>query len=280
MENKKILLASLELSSVTGQPMYTYNLAKGLVEAGHTVVCVGLHIEGSVTDMIRELGCVVTSINTNKWKGKYDVAMIGERIPEYLDGIESKHIFNICHSKDNADEPIIDDRITRYIAPREQVSEYWQKKHDIKFDILPIPIDFDKFKAEHKQSEFYTILAPCSRGDLRKPMLLDLIERSKEPNVQVVMVGNDYGGLKGVQIPSNVKVYTATTNLLPFYQVADEVAGIFIGTITLEAWAMNIETSVYDEKGNWDYVDKPKDLDKHNYKNVTKQFLNLIKYEV
>jgi len=55
----------------------------------------------------------------------------------------------------------------------------------------------------------------------------------------------------------------------------DEVAGIYIGTVTLEAWAMGLRTSVYDEYGNWHYEDKPSDFSKHDYLEVAKQFIKL-----
>ena len=39
-----------------------------------------------------------------------------------------------------------------------------------------------------------------------------------------------------------------------------KVAGIFIGTVTLEAWAMGLKTSVYDEKGKLGVCRKTKRL--------------------
>jgi hypothetical protein len=274
----KILLASMELTSLTGQPMYTYHLAKGLRELGHEIVCAGLHADGEVKEMFQKLGCKVVTLRNPKCKGKFDLALIAENIPEYLEGLECDKIYNISHSKSDCDKPIDDERITGYIAPRTQVSEYWEEQFDIKFEILPIPIDFKKWELEHIPQERYTILAPCGMCEIRKKMLLDLINRArKDGKIQVWIMGEDYGALKGVEIPDNVKVMTRTFEIEQSMRRADEVAGIFIGTVTLEAWAMGVETSVYDEEGNWDYVEKPKDFNKHDYKKVTERFLEITK---
>lgn len=271
----RILLASMELSSLTGQPMYTYNLAKGLRELGHEVVCVGLHAEGIMAEKFKELGCLTTDIKDSLWKGKYDMVLIGENIPEYLDGIECDRVYNICHSKGEADKPIINNKITGYLAPREQVSDYWKEQFNVEFEILPIPIDFERFK-EREPQDRYTILAPCTRDTLRRPMLVNLIERAKaQPNSQVWIVGADFNGLSGVLLPQNVRIFPPVTDIEEFYKRADEVAGIFIGTVTIEAWAAGLETSVYDENGDWEYVERPADFEKYNYKKVTEKFLSL-----
>jgi len=275
MENKDILLCAMEFESLTGAPMYNYNLAKGLIELGHNVTCVGLKTGGEIKEMLEKIGCkVYKSMESHKWgKQYYDLAIISEHFPQYLDFIYADKIYNFCHSKDEADKPIEDDEINGYLAPREQVADKWDKD----FTIIPIPIDFEKFTPTTDKQNKYIILAPCSIGKLRVQMFLSLIDRAKnDTNIEVWIVGEDYNGLDNVDLPESVKVMSATNNIKELMAKANEVAGVFIGTVTLEAWAMDKKTSVYDEYGNWEYVNKPNDFDKYNYKNVTKQILNLI----
>lgn len=275
----RVLIAAMEFSTLTGAPMYHYNLAKGLTEKGHKVICVGLHSGGDIKDMLEQLGVIVYDYRQMKVKnlGHFDLAIIAENIPEYLDYFTADKIFNICHSKDEADRPILDTRIDRFIAPRTQISDRWLKEYDdceLEFEILPIPINFDKFTFEKEKQDKYIILAPCGRCELRRPMLLDLIKRA-DKDTELWLVGDDYGGLDGVNIPDNVKIFPATKNIVDYFRKADEVAGIFIGTVTIEAWIAGIKTSVYDEQGNWQYVEPDKDLQKYNYKNVVEKLCQI-----
>lgn len=244
----KILLTSPDQSTLTGQPMYVKNLAKGLRELGHDVTC------------------------SEKPSGDYDLAIINDNFPNALGKFTAKKTYNFCHSKNDCDEPIIDKRIDGYLAPREEVSEHWKSKHNIDFKILEIPIDFKRFSGK-RQTNKYTILAPNTFDPLRIPMIKNLIQRAKEnPEIQLIFRGDDKGVSKFNKY-TNIIFKPQTETIEEDMKDADEVAGIFIGTVTLEAWAMGLKTSVYDEKGNWEYVEKPQDFDKYNYLNVAKKLI-------
>jgi len=249
----KIALLSPEQQTRTGQPMYVKNLAKGLRDLGHEVVCADYQTP------------------TREYEGHYDIVIINDYAPQFLDKVSGK-IYNLCHSKNEPDRPIIDNRITGYIAPREQVSEYWQKEYNIDFTILPIPIDFKKWQVPREKTKQYTILMPGTFDPQRKPMILNLIERAK--NDKVILIGKDYMGLP-YGAKGNLEIHPETDELEKWMAKADEVAGIHIGTVTLEAWAMGLKTSVYDEQGNWEYVDKPEDFNKHNYIEVARQLIKI-----
>lgn len=247
----RILLTSPEQSSKTGQPMYVKNLAKGLKELGHEVVC------------------------SESPSGDYDLAVINDFFPDCLGSFTAKKIFNICHSKNGCDQPIIDNRIDRYLAPRKEVADRWSNL--VKCDILEIPIDFNRWKKELVKHNGYRIIAPCAFEPSRLPMLRDLCSRANE-RCSVWLVGRDYGILRYLELNDYVTIFPETEKIEDLMCDCDEVAGIFIGTVTLEAWAMGLKTSVYDEAGRWRYVEKSKDFNKHNYKKVAQKLLNL--YEI
>ena len=238
----KILLTSPEQKSLTGQPMYVRNLAKGLTELGHEVTC------------------------SEEPSGDYDIAVINDYYPECLGKFTAKKIFNLCHSMNPPDKPIEDDRITGYIAPREQVAEVWDKE----FKILPIPIDFKRWQIPKIKHDKYTIIAPCTIDTLRESMLDDLCDRANK-DCEVWIVGRNHG--MELRLNEYVKVFHEREDIENLMCRCDELAGIYIGTVTLEAWAMGLKTSVYDEYGTWKYVEKPNDFDKHNYIKVAKKLL-------
>jgi len=239
----KILLTSPEQKSLTGQPMYVRNLAKGLRELGHDVTC------------------------SENPTGDYDVAVVNDYFPEVMDKFTADKIYNLCHSKNPCDKPIIDRRITGYIAPREEVAKQWGIPN-----ILPIPIDFKRWQIPLVPHRTYRIIAPCTIDTLREAMLIDLCGRANE-SCEVWIVGKNHG----LKLPVNdyVKIFPETKDIESLMCQCDEVAGIYVGTVTIEAWAMGLKTSVYDEYGNWNFVEKPDDFEKYNYKQVTQKFLNL-----
>ena len=267
----QILLASFEFESLTGQPMYNYNLAKGLIEAGHEVTCVGLRTGGTIAKWLKEIGAEVYSYHPkSEWFDVYDLTIISECLPEVIDNIICDDIYNFCHSKGELDQPIEREEIKGYLFPREEVQKHWKKEGKI----IPIPLDFNKFKKyERVESPDYIILSPCTLDSLRKPMLLDLLKRAVG-NVKVWIVGKDYGALKGVKIPENVTIFPETDNVVEYMKKADELAGIFIGTVTLEAWAVGLKTSVYDELGRYEYIE-PYDIKNNDYRAVAKEFIKL-----
>ncbi len=266
-----VLLASMEFETLTGQPMYNYNLAKGLVELGHNVTCVGLRTGGTIKEWLNKLGVKVYDYNLkDDWFDVYDLVCISECIPGVIDNVICDNIYNFCHSKGEADTPIERDEIKGYLFPRKQVQDHWGKEGTI----LPIPIDFEKFKKyERDESPDYIIVAPCTIDSLRKPMLLNLLERAKD-NVKVWIIGKDHGALDGVEIPENVTIFPESDNIVEYMKKADELAGIFIGTVTLEAWAVGLKTSVYDELGRYEYVNKY-DIKNNDYRAVAKEFIKL-----
>jgi hypothetical protein len=245
----KILLTSPDQSTLTGQPMYVKNLAKGLRELKHDVTC------------------------SENPSGDYDIAIINDNFPQALGKFTAKKIYNFCHSKNSCDEPLIDKRITGYLAPRDEVANHWKSKYNIDFKILEIPIDFKRFSGK-RQTNKYTILAPCTFEPLRIPMIMSLIERAKTSDIQLIFRGDDRGVSQFNKYP-NIIFKPQTQTIEEDMKDADEVAGIFIGTVTLEAWAMGLKTSVYDEKGNWEYIEKPKDFEKYNYLNVARKLLEI-----
>jgi glycosyltransferase involved in cell wall biosynthesis len=256
-EVKSVLICSPEQHTKTGQPMYVKNLKKGLEELGIKVDC-------------RDYNSSLSS-----YIGTYDIVVINDYAPRFLDLTSGNMIVNICHSKNDCDKPIIDDRIDYYLAPREQISEHWQKHYKIDFEILPIPIDFKKWQVPRQKNDKYTIIMPGTFDPQRKAMILNLIERTKNnKNNKVILIGKDYMGIpygdKG-----DLLIHPEVDDIENWMAKADEVAGIHIGTTTLEAWAMGLKTSVYDEQGNWKYVEKPEDFNKHNYIEVARQLIKI-----
>jgi uncharacterized protein with GYD domain len=268
----RILLSTLELSTLTGQPIYTYHLAKGLRELGHEVVAVGDTVGGEIKKMFESVGAKVYFQSQRAiWHGYYDLVVLSEaQSAMTLNYIESPNIVQIMHAKHDIEKPMLDLRIKAYLAPRQQIIDH----HQITADILPIPIDFERFNVKKVPHDKYRVVSLSTFDGLRTKMFESLAERAKDEMVEVYLVGKDHGGLAGVDtsrftIKQEIS-YFEVPNLLA---QMDELVSLYEGTVAYEATAMGLKTLIYQENGiseYQDYTDKIKECD---YKKVVKKLL-------
>lgn len=285
---KRILIGCVDFSQLTGMPMYIYNLGRGLIELGYEVHIVST-IGGIIADKAREAGLVLHGWD-DEINESYTALILNEPISErLLDKFPNVPAYNIIHSARPEDEPInYRPQIRKYLASKQSDVAYIKEKIQAikvfpdKLGILPIPIDFKRFNNNRTQLEKrpYTILAPCTLDELRKPMLKDLVRRAKEnPEIRVIIKGKNYGAIKNPgALPANVYLDEEPSwDMFELMTNADEVAGVLQGTVTLEAWAMGLRTSVYDLKGNYKMLTPPKNFqEKHDYLSVARKLDEII----
>lgn len=275
----KILIGCLNFSNLTGMPMYLYRLGKEFVSRGIDITIVSKKIGGHILNLATKAGIRCFQIDEDEYKKeKFDVLLLNETESEVLlDHFPSTPAWNYIHSASEIDRPITyRPQIRGYFCPRKQVKDFWEERYDYDVEVIPIPVDFQKFrKYKNKKHNTYNILAPCTQDTLRKPMLLSLIKLAREDRkIRLRIVGRDHGALNNINLPFNVEVLAQTSKIVDHFKWADEVAGIFIGTVTLEAWAMGKKTSIYDEKGRHTIIKPYKDFKKlHNVKNIADLFL-------
>ena len=257
--SKKILIGCVDFSNLTGMPMYLYNLGKEMIKRGYEISLVST-IGGDIANLAREAGFKLFSWEDD-YKDDYMALLLNEPISARLmSQFQDVPAYNIIHSARPADEPIADcPQIRKYFYSKASDLAYMKGKVPVdKIDSLPIPIDFERFNPSKKRDhERYTILAPCTFDDLRRPMLQNLVQRAIDnPEILVILKGKNYGVISNpAALPANVKIVEASNNVEDFMAEADEVAGILLGTVTLEAWAMGLKTSVYDLEGNYEMVE-------------------------
>jgi len=260
---KKLLIGCVDFSELTGMPMCLYNLGKEMIGLGYEISLVST-IGGEIAEMATAAGFKLFSWDQN-YTDDYQALILNEPISaKLLDQFPDVPAYNIIHSARPEDEPIPDcPQIRKYFYVKGTDFEYIKDKVPLKkVQRLPIPIDFDRFYRGRKTDHAgYTILAPCTFDELRKPMLKNLVKRAKEnPEIKVIIKGKNYGlKIDRSALPPNVVIdETPAKNIEDFMAEADEVAGILLGTVTMEAWAMGLNTSVYDLEGNYEMVKPPK----------------------
>ena len=166
------------------------------------------------------------------------------------------------------ENPIVDEKIKKYIAIRPSIKDYIVNNFDIsedKVDVIYNLFDKSKFKPKkiNKISDKKITLFVGTMDYLRKESILDLIKNVEE----LWLVGKDSGeyAKKFANEYDNVKYFPPTKKIEDFVNKCDETAGIFLGRTTIEGFLCNKPAWIYtvDKEGNFlnkEYTEVPKDM--------------------
>ena len=293
----KILVTGLSMAYLSGQPLYCYELCRELKRQGHEVTMMSeLHIPPGqrpdndghkLVENLRAEGIECVEWNENICGG-YDLILASEpqsRIVFASSG--NTPVFNIVHSEYECESPIEDrQEIKAYICIRPSIAAHIMTQHDIPSDKIKViynGVDRCRFNPDELGANFrkpelkefkYKIVAPCTLDKLREKFLNHLID-SATAERHVVLVGMDCGA--NLHQSPFVEIKRDTFDIQFEMADADEIAGILLGRVNLEAWSMGIKSTIYDpETLESITLDPPKDFDKkHNIVNVVKQIIKL-----
>lgn len=276
----RLLIGCLDFSQLTGMPIYYYRLGRQLVKMGCLVTIVAPKVGGEMTQLAKAAGIEVAAYSENRHQAADpEVLLLSETWSErLLDEFSNVPAWYYSHSMYGCDAPLEKrPQIRGYLAPRAQVADYWSKKTGYKIEVIPIPIPLDEFApVAKKRHKTWRILVPATFNEIRAPMVANLVDRARQdPTIEVFFKGEDFGVLDQHDLPSNCRHEPPSANIRECIAWADEVAGIYVGTVTLEAWAMGREASVYDERGRYKLIKPPKDFEAtYGAKVVARQFLD------
>lgn len=274
-----ILIVTSEMTSLSGSPLYHYTLALELIKQGHSVDIKTQTKDNEIrNNLLKEGVKLITEFNKN-----YDLALLSQPISKYsLDEIKSINVFNIVHSEYECEDPIIDNRINKYIAIRPSIKEHLITEHGIdkdKIEVIYNGVDFERFntsKRKKHKGNYTKVVLPCSIHSLRKEFINFYTKQATE-HYRVYIYGDYFDS----EIYKNdwVFIENARFDIENYIFDADCIAGILLGRVNLEAMAMGIPSYIHNP-------DKPSDnhlfeLSKkdfetnHNIKNVAKQIIDL-----
>ena len=309
----KVLIGCLLFNDYTGSELHVYELAKELTKQNCEVDIVS-NIGPKMVDRIKKYGVNCYPIQEppgfklgdGKWgmntpqgnaisqKGqlykvdekKYDIIHINHKpIGEHLIKLYPNSPFiNTIHSEviPNLEEPVVDEKVKKYITIRESITDYVCDGWDIpkeKVSIIYNPIDGDRFKVYDKVKNKEVTLFVGTIDYLRKNTIYDLVEYTKENNKQLWLVGvnkSDY--LEDLIKYKHVTHHSATWDVERYVKECDETASILMGRTTIEGWLCNKPGWVYqiDKEGNITSKEKinvPSDVDKFKSENVASEII-------
>lgn len=264
----KILLTGRTMTYLSGQPLYVYTLAQELVKE-HDVSVLSVWTDNELKNKLIESGvkCIICP------EQEYDLIIASEFKPDNVKG----YTINIVHSEYDCETPISD--CDFYVGIRPSIVEHIIKEHNIpknKTKVVYNGIDRNRFKKSNKiKRPFKLTVVPCTIDKLREKFLNHLIDTATKKNMYLIV-----GSYFGAELHNSpfVAFLPPTFNIEKYIEQADEVAGILLGRVNLEANSMGIKSLIYDPitlKRTKFMLDEKTFDKRHNIKKVAKQILKI-----
>jgi len=317
-EKIKVLIGCLFFNSHTGSELYVFELAKQLVKQGCDVtVCSQLGDElvkkanlfGIKTCSIMEppgfkMGDGQWVLNTPEGPRvseknmlykikdvKFDIMHlmhkpITERLLNCFPNTET--ICTIHSEVIDLEHPVINDRIKKYIAIRPEIKQFLIDKFGIDETKIPVvynPIDSTRFKnVLTKKHDKKRVLFVGTLDYLRKNTILDLIEKTKNNNEELWLVGkeNDVSAIQLIGNNNHVTYFGPRWDVEKFVYDCDETASILLGRTTIEGWLCGKPGWIYTINNQGEISSKelhlvPEDVSKFKSENVASEIIKIYK---
>jgi len=279
----KLLVGCLQFNGLTGSEISTLETVKGLAKAGCDVSVISSNVSDKFKAICKPLGIKTYTLSEppgfkrgdGKWgfntpngfepskvdmlykieDVRFDVIHTNHTpITEYLLKLYPDGIFvNIVRSEViDLENPIIDDRIKRYIAIRPSIKRHMMDNFGIpedKIDIIYNAFDMNRFKKKTLPSgtNRKVTLFVGTMDYLRRKAIEDLVIKCQESNKELWLVGKDTDGYGNALSRANehVKYFPPTEKIEEFYYKCDETAGIFLGRTTIEGFLCGKPAIIY-----------------------------------
>jgi len=283
-EHLDIVISGASMGHLSGQPMYCYELARQLKKDGHniTVVSDWKEYHGKEGHFLKD-NLEKEGILCLDWKqvivGKKDLWIVSEGLSTPI-SIDAP-ILNVIHSEYDEESPIKNIPVG-YICIRPSILEHIVKEHNIpreKCYVVYNGIDRERFKKKDRIKRNYKkIVIPCTHTVLKKKFMEYMAEIANESE----------GGIKvefhGPIVKCNIKETDAVKFIPDSFHIenaivdADEVAGVLLGRVNLEANSCGIPSMIYDPvtlESRPFFMGEEAFDKRHNIKNVSKQIIEI-----
>lgn len=283
-----VLISCLLFRGLTGSEMYVYELSKGLTRLGCNVTISSPHVSSKMIDLAASNGVDVIDMNRPMDFDQFDIIHCQHKpIVDFLIQ-KAPHIKKICtiHSEvmsHNLEDPVKHDSIKHYITIRPEIKTHIVKKFQIDESTVSViynPVDQEKFKPkEVKQHD--AVLFVGTLDYLRKQMLFDLVDYTRDSNKLLWLVGdNNDSYLPELLKYDHVKHSPSVRDIEEYTQRCSETAGILLGRTTIEGWMCGKSGWIYgiDSLGNVlskELFTPPLDLQKFYANNVANQIKDI-----
>jgi hypothetical protein len=280
----KILLGCLNANGLGGSELYHYELARELDELGHDITLFTMR-PIDWTDQVRlNLQHVrqldLTNLDTTE---NFDIIVASQ--PDVnifmLNHFAEIPLVSIIHSEIRSEDPILDSRISHYIAIRQPIADMLINDYKIpqeKVSLIYNPVDQSRFNSNgstkfEKTSGIFVgeVLDP-----IRFKAVQHLVAQCIENDWDLYLMSESRFNFNH----PNIKYIDKRWDTENIVQCMDFTAGILLGRTTLEGWSCDVPGYMYiiDIHGNIQSIETeaPEHIKQLcNSKHVAEQHINL-----
>jgi len=280
----KILLGCLNANGLGGSELYHYELARELDELGHDITLFTMR-PIDWTDQVRlNLQHVrqldLTNLDTTE---NFDIIVASQ--PDVnifmLNHFAEIPLVSIIHSEIRSEDPILDSRISHYIAIRQPIADMLINDYKIpqeKVSLIYNPVDQSRFNSNgstkfEKTSGIFVgeVLDP-----IRFKAVQHLVAQCIENDWDLYLMSESRFNFNH----PNIKYIDKRWDTENIVQCMDFTAGILLGRTTLEGWSCDVPGYMYiiDIHGNIQSIETeaPEHIKQLcNSKHIAEQHINL-----
>lgn len=307
----KVLMGCLNFEGLTGSEISTLETAKGLASRNCDVSVVSLNIGAEFKKICDKYGIKTYSLNEppHYKLGDGNWLVNGQNGPQpsqpnvmyrinqqTFDVIHANHtpvterllqlypesnFVNIVRSEViDLENPVVNDKIKKYITIRPSIKDYVINNFDIsedKVEVVYNPFDKTRFKPGNLPSgtDKPVVLFVGTMDYLREKPIMDLVEKCRTEGKELWLVGKDTMGYASNlgNNESHVKYFPPTDKIEDFYHKCDVTAGIMLGRTTIEGFLCGKPAIIYDvdksgEITGSSYHEVPEDLSIFDFDNI------------
>jgi hypothetical protein len=299
----KVLMGCLSFQGLTGSEISTLETAKGLAKNGCDVSVISSNVSKNFEMICKKHGIKTYTIDEpphyklgdGNWfintpegpqptqpnvlyrvnKQTFDVIHANHKpiTDRLLQLYPESNFVNIVRSEViDLENPVVDDKIKKYIAIRPSIKDYIVNNFNIpehNVEVVYNPFDKSRFKQISLPSgtDKKVTLFVGTMDYLREKPIKDLIDKCGSENKELWLVGKDTNNYASYFANNYeyVKYFEPTDKIEEFYYKCDETAGIMLGRTTIEGFLCGKPAIIYnvDKSGeiiNSEYHTVPEDL--------------------
>lgn len=252
----KILLGCLNANGLGGSELYHYELTRELEATGHDVTLFTLRPIDWMDQVRLKLEHVrqldLTNLDTTE---KFDIIVASQ--PDVnifmLNHFPSSPLISIIHSEIRSEDPILDSRISHYIAIRQPIADMLINDYKIPADKVSLiynPIDKSRFNSSNgvKLERYSGIFVGEVLDPIRFNAVQHLVAQCIENDWDLYLMSESRYNFNH----ANIKYVDKRWDTENIVKTMHFTAGILLGRTTLEGWCCDIPGYMYiiDIHGN------------------------------
>jgi hypothetical protein len=252
----KILLGCLNANGLGGSELYHYELARELDTLGHDVTLFTLREIDWMDEVrlklqhVRQLDTTNLDITEN-----YDIIVASQ--PQVnlfmLEHFKNIPIISIIHSEIRSEDPILDSRISHYVAIRKPIVDMLVNEYNIpasKVSLIYNPIDRTRFNSNEasKLERYSGIFVGEVLDPIRFQAVQHLVQQCIENDWDLYLMSESRYNFNH----PNIKYVDKRWDTENIVQMMHFTTGILLGRTTLEGWCCDVPGYMYiiDIHGN------------------------------